>query len=172
MTNENNTPKIPNNEVTAEKSSPSERKWLFSHKEVEGKVKEFIRAYIRGQLKLNLSLLPADVKRHMEMQTGKPIDEAQAYHGALEGMLIIPNHMLICAGVVDSSNEQYTDSINKLFIFIIMGRINKSIEGTFLATDVDARLSVLEKNQDDTKELVNKILDYVERIDPYGERKK
>jgi hypothetical protein len=163
--------KNPSNQAT-DKKSTQEPKWLFSRKEIEGIVKEFIRAYIRGQLKLNLTLLPADVKRYMEMETGKPIDEAQAYNSAIQGTFTVPNLMLICAGISDGSNEQYTNAINSLFTFIIIGRTTKSIDGKFLATDIDARLSAVEESLneikerfDSTDELVKRTLEYVERID-------
>ena len=51
--------------------------------------------------------------------------------------------MLICAGISDGSNEQYTNAINSLFTFIIIGRTTKSIDGKFLATDIDARLGAV-----------------------------
>jgi hypothetical protein len=83
--------------------------------------------------------------------------------------------MLICAGVKEATREQYDAGINALFGFLVLGRIARSIHGEFLATDIDKRLGDLEDKvkqmkakTDSTDNMVKRILDYVERLDPTG----
>jgi len=53
-----------------------------------------------------------------------------------------------------------------------------SMEGIFLTTDIENHLKILEQNlndvsnkQEKSDKLIRQILDYVERSDPYRERK-
>lgn len=64
--------------------------------------------------------------------------------------------MLICTGVQDTTRKQYTKAINGLFSFIILVRTTESIDGKFLATDIDARLTALEASLNEIKERVNR----------------
>jgi hypothetical protein len=118
---------------------------------------------------------PETVKKTIERGTGTLVDEAQAHEEAVRLSFQVPDTMLICAGIKEATIEQYDKGINTLFAFLVFGRNIKSIDGEFLATDIDKRLDYLEnelkqmkEKTDSTDTMVKRILDYVERLDPPG----
>jgi hypothetical protein len=100
---------------------------LFSRTEMEYVVKQFILAYIRGQITISVKVEPETYKRSLE-RAGLPVDEAQAFDEAQKLTLQIPNTMLKCAGLIETTEEEYRRCIEVLFKFLILGRVTKSID--------------------------------------------
>ncbi|HET7147493.1 MAG TPA: hypothetical protein VFI73_03250 [Candidatus Nitrosopolaris sp.] len=84
----------------------------------------------------------------------------------------------IVAGTHTATEQEYQKSVIGLFETILIMRLTDSMKGFFLTTDVDARLTAVEQNMRDIGDkqekgdvLIRKILEYIERNDPYRERK-
>jgi PAS domain-containing protein len=84
----------------------------------------------------------------------------------------------IVAGTKTATDHEYEKCVSGLFETILIMRLTDSMKGFLLTTDVDGRLTSLEQNmkditdkQDQDDLLIRRILDYLERNDPYRERK-
>lgn len=147
---------------------------LFSQKEVNGIVREFIRAYLRGDVKVNLPMVmitPSTPLVAMQPEEYTRVMNASLKRQSLKDL--IP----ICSGISKVTREAYIQAINALFELIIVMRMNNELDGKFLEYDIESRLKLLGQDHKDLREqydatakLVNRILSYIERSDPYRER--
>ena len=149
---------------------------LFSRKEVENIVKEFVRAYIRGQVTLSL-VLPTDIENNPNLAT-LPHNQAVRLSDVINLQTSIKDMICIVAGTKTATDHEYEKCVSGLFEAILIMRSTDSMKGFFLTTDVEGRLTSLEQNmkditdkQDQDDILIRRILDYLERNDPYRERK-
>src|ERR687892_2732574 len=97
---------------------------LFSRKEVEDIVKEFVRAYIRGQVTLS------------------PVGDAINLQTSIKDMICI------VAGTKTATDHEYEKCVSDLFE-TILSSLTDSMKGFILTTDVDGRLTSLEQNMKD-----------------------
>ena len=149
---------------------------LFSRKEVEDIVKEFVRAYIRGQVTLS-PVVPTDIENNPNLAT-LPDNQAVRLSDAINLRTSIKDMICIVAGTKTATDHEYEKCVSDLFETISIMRLTDSMKGFILTTDVDGRLTSLEQNikditdkQDQDDLLIRRILDYLERNDPYRERK-
>lgn len=132
---------------------------LFSWEEIHSIVKEFIRAYLGGQIKVKFAI---------------PDERSLTTVQAINLRTTFAELISVCAGIKQTTTHELKESVGKLFQIIANLQTIDGITGTFLGYDISTKLAVLEHtitdlktNQSETENLVKRILDYVERIDSY-----
>jgi hypothetical protein len=85
----------------------------------------------------------------------------------------IINMISICSGIKNSTEEQYQDAINNLFVNILILRMTYGIEGSFYSNDIESQfkliindLTEIKKDNELYKQKIYQVLEYVERLDP------
>jgi hypothetical protein len=147
---------------------------LFSQKEVNAIVREFIRAYIRGDIKVNLPMVMITPSTPL---AGMPAEEYTRVMNASQKRQSLKDLIAICTGINKVTSEAYRQAINALFELIVTMRMNNELDGTFLEYDIESRFKMLEQNHKELREqhestvrTVYRIQEYVERIDVFRER--
>jgi hypothetical protein len=175
MSKEHDDPKI-SEEKTQRENKITELSRLFSQEEIHNIVKEFIRAYTRGQVTIELAL-PSHLEYNLNWGA-LPSNDFIKMSDALNQRNFLKENIKICVGITKASAEEYEKAINNLFEIILILRMTDSMKGTFFLTDIDGRLISAEQklaklihDQEISDKLIRRILDYIERNDPYRERK-
>jgi hypothetical protein len=145
---------------------------LFFKQEINDIVKEFIRAYVRGQIKLDLSV-SVEPFRNMGSLSDETLASHPLFLKSLELRNGIINMISICSGIKNSTEEQYQDAINNLFVNILILRMTYGIEGSFYSNDIESQfkliindLTEIKKDNELYKQKIYQVLEYVERLDP------
>ena len=145
---------------------------LFSRQEINDIIKEFIKAYIRGQIVYYSGSNFIDVKKEDLLDTSS-IKSNPVFQHVLKSTLDLHNLISICSGVIPSTDEQYQKAINELFKEILILRMLNGISGTFYSNDIESQfkliindLSEIKKDNEHYENRINKVLEYVERLDP------
>jgi len=141
-----------------EKSSSLQRvaKPLFSEKEVRTIVKDFVSAYISGQIKI---IFPTaeDIMGHTK-NTKKEMDYKKA---CMELKINFKDLVAVASGTKKSTPEKQETAINDLFGKIIAMRNGGRIEGVFTEYALEARIMRLEEGIDKVNNLVKEIIEWI-----------
>lgn len=129
---------------------------IFSQEEIEIIVKEFISAYISGDIEINFMSAEEIIKR--AKVSGKRLDFESAVSQEMDFKTPIVDEIAICAGSKEATSEQRHEAINHLFSVILFLRSSQRLKGKFLTFDVEKRLSKVEHDLDETNKLVAELL--------------
>jgi len=144
-----------------EKSSSLQRvaKPLFSEKEVRTIVKDFVSAYISGQIKIDFPTAYSILER--AKRTKESMDYKKAHERELQVKFQIEELIEIASGTTKSTPEEQETAISELFGRIITMRNSKRIEGVFTEYALEARIRRLEEGIDTVNNLVKEIIDWI-----------
>jgi hypothetical protein len=175
----NNSDKSSSSRKDTEKQPQDKSSRLFSHKEIKTIVKEFVRAYISGQVKVRLPI-----------PSGKPVVNpvtplvalAPEQSGEIADIMSkraqLKDLIAICIGARNVTREEFDEVLNVLFNLIITMRLSEVLDGKFVTSAIETRLTSLENSVNDlvsksnsTDMLVRRILKVLELRDHFDERK-
>lgn len=138
---------------------------LFTKNEIRDTVKGFILAFIRKEVKVNLSAgQEAKLKTLLETK-GKKLSHDEEFKFAEEEIRYISNRhssftslMEICSGVTPCTPEELEKSFNEFFKQILIFRSADRLEGSFVDYSIEERLVNIEKKaQTDIDFLKNEV---------------
>ena len=147
----------------AEEGSPQQREGeaLFSEKEVRAIVKDFVSAYISGQIKI---IFPsADSIMLTKEKQGNAIDFKQAAQIELRIKSSFRELIAVCAGAKEATPAEQEKAINQLFNDVVSLRNGGRIEGVFTEYALEARIGRLEEGIDKINNLVEEIVEWIYR---------
>jgi hypothetical protein len=163
------------NKISSQKQSESLNiSRLFSEQEINDIVKEFIRAYIKGQIKYEHDAGIIGVNKDPLLTEEMYRESQPLFHDIVKANNILLKLINICSGVENSTDEEYQNAIKDLFANIVILRMTKGISGSFFSNDIETQLKLVTnyltqvtKDNEFYKDRINKVLEYVERLD-YG----
>ncbi len=146
-------------EATKSGTSQQQENTLFSAKEVKVIVKDFVAAFISGQVKINFP----DSKSIFDLRKEK--GEKTTSEEACKQMLEIKTYFLknvgICAGTTKATPEEQEKALNEVFSDLIAYRISNRIDGVFIEYALEARIKRLEEGIDKVNNLVKEIVEWI-----------
>lgn len=147
---------------TLENSMKENKVSIFSQEEIEGIVREFISAYIRGDLEI--IFMSAEEIMQREKISGRRLHFDTAISQEIEYKKPILDEIEICAGTKQATSEQRYQAINELFGIILHFRSSSRLKGKFMTFDVEKRVSKLENDLDETNKLLAELLITVQSL--------
>lgn len=129
---------------------------IFSQEEIRTIIKEFISAYVRGDL--SIKFMSAEERLIIAKRTGQRLDFKTAYDQDLEDKKPIIDLIAICTDAKQSSPEEKSKAIKDLFYLILFARSSGRLQGKFMTFDIEARLRKLEQDLEQTNKLVAELL--------------
>jgi len=132
---------------------------LFSEKEVRTIVKDFVSAYISGQIKIIFPTAKA-ILEHSK-NTKKSMDYKKACEQEFKVKTQTVKLIEIASGTKKSTPEKQETAINDLFGVIISLRNGERIEGMFTEYALEARIGKLEEGIDVVNSLVKEIIEWI-----------
>jgi len=124
-------------------------------------VKDFVSAYISGQIKIIFPTAEAIMK--LAKNTKKTIDYKKACQEEMRLKVHIRDLIGIASGTEKSTPEEQETAINNLFGKIIALRNGERIEGMFTEYALEARIRRLEEGIDVVNNLVKEIIEWIMR---------
>jgi len=135
---------------------------IFSQKQINAIVKEFITAYIRGNIKIKLKDATEYFREAKFAKREISVDVAIAQEVATKKPFI--DLVSVCSGSRQATFEERQLAINELFEMIVRLRSSDRIDGNFmpsLSAEIEKRLSTLEQDLNETNNLVKEIVEYL-----------
>jgi hypothetical protein len=142
-------------------SSKIDEKTLFSEKEIKAIVKDFIAAYISGQITIHFP--NAEDLMDMARREGGIKDFKQASKEENNLKMNFRTRMATCVGAIKSTPEEQMASINGFFETIIAMRNGGRIIGVFTEYPLEVRIKRLEEGLEVTNNLVKEIVEWIYR---------
>lgn len=131
---------------------------LFAQEEIRRVVSEFISSWIRGDIKIHFPTA-TELSKKTPLSIAFPVDPS------VNAELKIKEHYVdllsICAGIIPTSKEEREKAIVEVFRMLLMFRSANRIEGKILSSDIDKRLTDLEKNLVSVNKLVEQITGFL-----------
>jgi hypothetical protein len=144
-------------------SSPLERegKTLFSEREIKAIVKDFVGAYISGQIKILFPTIECIIDG--EEERGGKISRTEAARIESEIKRDFSKRIAICAGATKATQKEQEVALSELFDNIISMRNGERIKGVFTDYGLEARIKRLEEGIDKVNNLVEEIVEWIMR---------
>ena len=151
------------NQGTNEKVAPIDQaRSIFSQDEIRTIVKEFVAAYVRGDV--NIKFVTAEELMNLAKVNKERLDFDMAINQEISAKQPYLDLIAICAGSKKASPEELHKAVNSLFEQILALRSSRRLIGTFMTFDVDSRLSKLERDLNETNKLVAELLITVQGV--------
>jgi hypothetical protein len=132
---------------------------LYSDREIRRIVKEFLEAYISGQVEI---VFPeANDILAIWKQIGRKLDWVAAEKEANDLRVLFMKQIAICAGSTKATPEEMEDSLEQVFRDIISYRNSKRLKGVFHDLGIENRLHELEEGLEKTNKLVEEIVEWL-----------
>jgi len=135
---------------------------IFLETEIRDTVKNFLLAWLRGQIKIQFRTANEIFQR--SKLEGTKMDFKQASTEEVNSKKTFVDIAEICLGTKPSTPEEQQKAIGELFGWILTFRAGGRIEGWFLESDLEQRLSRIEKGLTVTNNLVQEIVDWLWRM--------
>jgi len=148
-----------NKEENMASSTEQLGKALLSEREICAIVRDFITAYISGQIKINWA--DADFILLQQRKRGYTIDYDQAVKMELDAKNAFNENVAICAGTKKATPEELQKAIGIIFEHIMIFRHGKRIEGVFTDYNIEQRISRLEEGMEKINNLVQEIVEWI-----------
>jgi len=150
-----------NSEKLTETSTSQKKvfKPLFSEREIRNIVRDFIDAYIAGQVKVNFPTASTVIS--VLKNKGKTINQADAEAKALNRKVDFMKTVAICTGTEKATPEEVQAAIGSVFQDIISFRNSRRLEGVFHDEGTETRLSRLEEGMEKANKLIEELVEYL-----------
>jgi hypothetical protein len=136
-----------------------EAKPIFSQREIRSIIKDFITAWLSGQIKLILPTCEEILQT--AKQAGDKLDYKQALARELETKADFRNSIGICSGTIKATSEEQQKAVSDMFDMILSLRNGDRIEGKFMDYELEQRIQRLEEGLSITNNLVQEIIDWL-----------
>lgn len=127
---------------------------LFSQKDVKKFVTEFVSSWIRGDITIRFPTA-AELSKKTPLSIAFPVDPS------VNAELKIKEHYVdllsICAGTKQATVEEQEKAITEVFRMLLMFRSANRIEGKIMSSDLEKRVTQLEKAVKSTSKSVEQI---------------
>lgn len=145
----------------ANDSTIGEKKPLFSRREIRAIVKDFISAWLSGQIKIKF-LTCAELLNEAKLQ-GEQLTYKKASQQEIDLKMELKNCINICVGAVKATSEEQNRALESLFDRILTFRNGNRIEGKFMAYELEQRIQRLEEGLGITNNLVQEMIEWLYR---------
>ncbi|MCW4045365.1 MAG: hypothetical protein NWE94_07615 [Candidatus Bathyarchaeota archaeon] len=134
--------------------NPEPAMTLFSQDDITKFVKEFISAWIRGDITIRFPTA-AELSKKTPLSIAFPVDPS------VNAELKIKEHYVdllsICTGTKQATAREQEKAVAEVFRMLLMFRSANRIEGKILSSDLEKRITQLEKTAESTSKLVEQI---------------
>lgn len=127
---------------------------VFSDDEVRTTVKEFILAWLRGEITINFPTA-REFGTFSYQMIGYLGQEAKGKEIDIKMKFI--ELVSICLGIEEATSEQYNVAIKHIFNTMLALRVGNRIKGTFAEFDIEKRFQILETQVKATNILVREL---------------
>lgn len=134
---------------------------LYSDKEIKMIVKDFIAAYISGQIQV--SFPNATEYTNIAKASNEKIDFKEARDREDKGKRLFRNQISRCIGEEKVTAESQTAATKSLFLTIVALRNGERITGVFTEYALESRIRQLEEGQEKANTLIQEIVDWIYR---------
>lgn len=117
---------------------------IFSNRDINNIVKGFVHAWLSGKLKIHFPTAPELLAKAKWEK--KSLDPASATERELEGKKDFLNHILICSGAIQATEEELQSARIELFKDILSYRAGDRLEGVFMESDLEERINKIERS--------------------------
>jgi hypothetical protein len=137
---------------------------LFSDEEIRKVVKNFIEAYLMGNVFIKFKSATEFVK---EAQIeGKHLNVKKAIDMELQGKKPFLDLISICTGAKKAESDEINSALGELFDYIVLFRSANRIKDNVMGLNLEKRIGTLEKDLEETNALVKEILVYLKNLRP------
>jgi len=138
----------------SELASKSDQTILFSQVEIRKFVTEFVASWIRGDIIIRFPTA-AELAKKTPLSIAFPTDPS------VNAELKIKEHYIdllsIIAGIKPASTDEQEKTIAEVFKMLLMFRSANRIEGKIISSDIEKRVTELEKTSQNQSKLVDQI---------------
>jgi len=138
-----------------------EAKPIFSQREIRRIIKDFISAWISGQIKL--SLVTHDELIAYAKRAGENLNYKEAIQHELDNKATFQSLIGICSGTIKATQEEQQKAMCDLFSYILTLRNGDRIQGKFMDYELEERIHRLEDGLSITNNLVEQIVEWLYR---------
>jgi hypothetical protein len=142
-------------------STKQETKPILSRREIRGIVRDFIVAWLSGQIKLDFPTAKEAID--VAKVAGRTIDFDQARKQEVNGKTTFRRCVNICVGAVEATPEEQQKALSEMFDTIVRFRNGDRIIGNFMNYELEERISHLEEGLNVTNNLVEEIVEWIYR---------